>query len=154
LVLRIQTDYIDRELFYSTSTDEWITQMPEDNWCLILISNSNNEELIDRIISESISRNVGYICGVGTKHDYIHNQADIEFVKRDIGESEFPKPKYHIMTVGDEGLDEGLWFGLNLTFNGDVEIDKIQIIDTDCKWKGEILELINRFKEGYLPNDE
>jgi len=152
--LKIQTDYIDRELYYSTTKEEWQTQIPTDNWCLILISNSENEKEIDEIIRASISNNVGYICGIGIKHDYIHNQADEEYVLRDIGKSIYPKPKYHIITVGDEELDEGIWYGLNLTFNGDVEISKIQIIDTDCKWKTEIERLIAKFKEGYLPNEE
>ncbi|MBK8504652.1 MAG: hypothetical protein IPL46_22055 [Saprospiraceae bacterium] len=152
--LRIQTDYIDRELYYSTSKDEWESQMPNNNWCLILISNLDNEVLIDEIISKSITNNVGYICGIGQNHVYIHNQADNEYVERDIGESEFPKSKYHIMTVGDEDLDEGIWFGLNLSFNGEVDIDKIHIIDTDCKWEDEIVKLISRFKEGYLPNED
>lgn len=152
--MKIQTNYIGRELYYSTTKDEWQSQIPNDNWCLILISNSENEKEIDEIISASISNNVGYICGIGTKHDYIHNQADQEYVLRDIGESIYPEPKYNIMTVGDEELDEGIWCGLNLTFNGNVEISKIQIIDTDCKWKTEIEKLITKFKEGYLPNEE
>jgi hypothetical protein len=152
--LRIKTDYIDRELYYSTSESEWEKQLPYDNWCLILISNSNDEKILDKIISKSITNNVEYICGIGTKHDYIHNQADSDYVMRDIGESKHPKPKYHIMTVGDEELDEGIWFGLNLAFNEDVEINKIHIIDTDCKWKNEIEKLITKFKEGYLPNEE
>lgn len=152
--MRIKTDYIDRELYYSTTKNEWEKQIPTDNWCLILISNSNNEKVIDEIISKSITNNVGYICGIGTKHDYIHNQADSEYLIRDIGESNHPKPKYHIMTVGDEELDEGIWYGLNLTFNGDIEINKIYIIDTDCTWEKEIEELITKFKEGYLPKEE
>lgn len=152
--MKILTNYIDRELNYFTSNEEWEKQIPKDNWCLILISNSNNDQLIDKIISKSISNNVGYICGIGSKHDYIHNQADLEYALRDIGESKHPKPKYQIMTVGDDGLEEGIWFGLNLTFNGDVEINKIHIIDTDCKWKNEIVELIAKFKEGYLPEEK
>lgn len=152
--MRIETDYIGRELNDSTSKSEWGKQMPIDNWCLILISNSNDEEILDKIISKSITNNVGYICGIGSNHDYIHNQADSEYVMRDIGESEYPKPKYHIMTVGDLELDEGIWFGLNLTFQDEVKIDNIYIVDVDCKWENEIKSLITRFKEGYLPNEE
>jgi len=152
--MKIETDYITRTLYYSTIQDDWLKILPKDNWCLIIISNNDNEQVIDKIISESISNNVAYICGIGKKHDYIHNQADSEYVIRDIGESEHPKPKYHIITVGDEYLDEGLWFGLNLTFNGDIEIDRIQIVDTDCKWKNEIEKLLRKFKEGYLPDEE
>jgi len=152
--LRILTNYIERQLFYSTSDEEWSTKIPKDKWCLILISNTNNEKQIDEIISESISNNVGYICGIGKTHNYIHNQADIEFVNRDIGESKFSKPKYHIMTVGGEDFEEGIWFGLMNTFNGEVEIDKILIIDTDCNWKPELLNLIKKFENGYLPDNE
>jgi hypothetical protein len=150
--MKINTDYIQRELHYLTINEEWQSQLPNDNWCLILISNLENEQLIDEIISKSITNNVGYICGIGIKHDYIHNEADSEYVLRDIGESKNPKPKYHIMTVGDEDLDEGIWFGLNLTFHNESEMDKINIIDTDCKWKTEIEKLITRYKEGHLPD--
>lgn len=152
--MKISSNYIQRKLFYSTSREDWKTVLPKDNWCLILISNRNNEKLLDDIISESISSNVGYICGIGTKHNYIHNQADIEYVDRDIGESKYPKPKYHIMTVGDEDFEEGIWFGLMNTFNSDVEIDEILIIDTDCSWKEELLSLIIKFENGYLPDNE
>ena len=152
--MRIQTDYIDKELYYFHSNEDWRSHMPEDNWCLILISNTGNEGLLNEIIDESISRNVGYICGIGNKHEYIHDQADEEFVIRDIGESENPKPKYHIITVSDKELDEGLWFGLNLTFNEEVEIRIIYIIDTDDTWREEIVNLIGRFKEGFLPNEK
>jgi hypothetical protein len=152
--LKIHTNFIHRKLFYSTSDEDWQAELPKDNWCLILISNTNNEKLIDNILSESISNNVGYICGIGIKPNYIHNQADIEFVKRDIGDSKYPQPKYYIMTVGDEDFEEGIWFGLMNTFNGDVEIDKIQIIDTDCTWKSELLILLDKFEHGYLPKNE
>ena len=103
--MRIRTDYIDREIYYSTSKNEWQKLIPNDNWCLILISNSDNEQMIDEMISESITNNVGYICGIGTKHEYIHEQADNEYVIRDIGESNLSKPKYHIMTFGDGTLE-------------------------------------------------
>lgn len=151
--MKFTTDYIERELFYLTTDEDWQSQIPKDNWSLILISNLENEKVIDEIISVAISKNVGYVCGIGTQHDYIHNQTDSEYVLRDIGESKFSKPKYHIITVGDEDFEEGMWFGLNLTFHGDIEIDKIQIIDTDCQWKEEIEKLIKRFKEGYLPDE-
>jgi len=152
--LKITTSYIDRELFYLTSEEDWQSQIPTDNWCLILISNSENQKVIDRIISASISNNVGYVCGIGTKHDYIHTETDSEYALRDIGESKFPRPKYHVLTVGDEDFDEGMWFGLNLTFNRDVEIHKILIIDTDCKGKEVIEKLIGKFEEGYLPDEK
>lgn len=152
--MRIFTNYIKRELFYSTIEENWKDEIPNDNWCLILIANKTTEELINEIISESITNNVGYVCGIGTMHNYIHNKTDMEYVIRDLGESKLSKPKYHIMTVGDEDFEEGIWFGLMCTFNGDVEIDKIQIVDVDCKWKNQITQLIKKFEEGYLPDNE
>lgn len=152
--MKIETNYITRNLNYVTIQEDWLNVLPKDKWCLILISNNNNEKLIDEIIVKSISNNVGYICGIGSKHNYIHNQADNEYVNRDLGESKFPKPKYHIMTVGGEDFEEEIWFGLMNTFNGDVEIDEILIIDTDCTWKLELLSLIRKFEDGYLPDNE
>ena len=152
--MRILTNYIDRALYYLTTNNDWTTLIPDDNWCLILISNLENEQLLDKIISSSISNNVGYICGIGTKHNYIHNQADVDYISRDTGESKLPKPKYHIMTVGDEDFEEGIWFGLMNTLNDDVEIDKIFIIDTDCTWRQKLINLIKKFESGYLPHSE
>jgi len=151
--LKFLADYKKRDLFYSTLKNEWEQQMPTDNWCLVLISNSNNEKTIDKVISKSITNNVCYIVGIGTQQDYIHNQADTEYVMRDIGQSNFPQPKYHVITVGEKDLDEGIWYSLNLTFKGDTEINKIQIIDLDCKWKNEIVKLLTKFKEDNTPNN-
>ena len=152
--MKIETSYIEREVNYFTTNEEWEENLPLNNWCLVLIANETDELLIDEIICKSITNNVGYICGIGLKHDYIHFQSDNEYVLRDIGESTYPKPSHHIMTVGDEDFEEGIWFGLMCTFNGDVEIDKITIIDTDCKWKDELIKLIRKFEEGYLPENE
>lgn len=152
--MKIQTSYIDREISYLTVKDNWRKQLPDDNWCLVLIANKVDEKLLDEIIEIAVSNNVGYICGIGEMHDYIHNQSDSEYVMREIGESKFKKPKYHIMTVGDDDFEEGIWYGLMCTFSGEVAIDKIQILDADCTWKDKLKKLIKKFEEGYLPENE
>lgn len=151
--MRIESKYIERELIFCTTNEKWETFLPLDNWCLVLIANEADELILDEIIQKSISNSVGYICGIGMKYDYIHKQSDNEYILRDIGQSNLSKPKYHIMTFGEEDFEEGIWFGLMCTFNRDVEIDKIIIIDTDCKWKSELINLIKKFEEGYLPEN-
>jgi len=150
--LKIQTNYIKRELHFTDVDCDWKSELLEDNWCLILIANSSDQNLLDEIISDAISNNVGYICGIGKQHDYIHEESDLECVLRDVGESVYEKTKHLVMTTGNENLEEGLWFGLNCTFNDEVEIEKILIVDSDNKWLPTIEELLQRFTEGYIPD--
>lgn len=152
--MKINIDYTDRELYYSSVDLDWRAELPNDNWCLILIANMTQHKLIDEVICESLTRNVGYICGIGKEHDYIHDIADEEYVSREIGISNFDKPKYVVMTSGLLDFEEGLWFGLNLTLTDEVDIIRTHIIDIDCKWKNEIENLIVKFKTGYIPMEE
>ncbi len=55
------------------------------------------------------------------------------------------------MTAGEEDFEEGIWFGLNLTFNSETEINEILILDIAKKYKSRTLDLIRKFENGYLP---
>lgn len=151
----IETDITNRKISYVEfdTTKNWIIDFPTDNWCLILIADEKKSTYFDEIIRKSIDRNVGYICGVGKQHDLIHEMADEVLVFREVDIDDYYLPKHSIMTVGDEDFENGIWFGLNLTFNNETEINEIVILDLTKKAYPKLTELINKMENGYLPTD-
>ena len=152
----INTKITDRKISfveYDTSKN-WIEKIPSDNWCLIIIADEKKQNYFDEIIRKSIDRNVGYICGVGKQHDLIHEMADEEIVFREVDIDDYYLPKHCIMTVGDEDFENGIWFGLNLTFNPETEINEIVILDLTKKAFSKTTELIKKMENGYLPQEK
>ncbi len=151
----INTKITDRKISfeeYDTSKN-WIEKIPSDNWCLIIIADEKEQNYFDEIIIKSIDRNVGYICGVGKQHDLIHEKAYEEIVFREVDIDDYYLPKHCIMTVGDEDFEKGIWFGLNLTFNPETEINEIVILDLTKKPFSKTIELIKKMENGYLPQE-
>jgi hypothetical protein len=151
----IITNAISRNLnFVQFDTSKnWIEKFPTKNWCLIIIANEKNNNYFDEIIRKSIDRDVGYISAIGEQHDLIHNMANEEISFRDVDIENHYLPEHCIMTVGDEDFENGLWFGLNLTFNDGSEIKEIVILDVTKKAYNKTIELIRKFENGYLPPD-
>jgi hypothetical protein len=152
----IKTKITDRKISfveYDTSKN-WIANFPKKNWCLIIIADEKKQNYFDEIIRKSIDRNVGYICGVGKQHDLIHEMADEEIVFREVDIDDYYLPKHCIMTVGDKDFENGIWFGLNLTFNNETEINEIIILDLTNKAYLKLMELIFKMEKGYLPPEK
>jgi hypothetical protein len=153
---KINTDITNRKISfveYDTSKN-WIANFPNNNWCLIIIADEKKSNYFDEIIRKSIDRNVGYICGVGKQHNLIHEMADEEIVFREIDIDDYYLPKHCIMTVGDEDFENGIWFGLNLTFNPEIDINEIIILDLTKKAFTKTTELIIKLEKGYLPTEK
>ena len=152
----IQTNITDRKIRfveYDTAKN-WIKNFPTDNWCLIIIADEKQTRYFDEIIRKSINRNVGYICAIGKQQELIHDLADEEIVFRDVNIENRYLPNHTIMTVGDEDFEEGIWFGLNCTFNDESEIKEIVILDLTKDAYKPTVELIEKFEKGYLPPDK
>lgn len=152
----INTKITDRKISFVEydSSKNRIEKIPTDNWCLIIIADEKEQNYFEEIISKSIDRNVGYICGVGKQHDLIHNIADKEIVFREVNINDYYLPKHCIMTVGDEDFENGIWFGLKLTFNPETEINEIVILDLTKKAFSKTIELIKKMEKGYLPPEK
>ncbi len=151
----IQTNITSRRIGYVeyNTSKNWTTDFPSENWCLIIIADEKQPRYFDEIIRKSIDRDVGYICAIGKQQELIHALADEEIVFRNVDVENHYLPKHKIMTVGDEDFEEGIWFGLNCTFNDGSEIKEIVILDlTKTAYKSAI-ELIRKFEKGYLPPD-
>ena len=152
----IQTNITTRKIGfieYDTSKN-WIKYFPNENWCLIIIADIKQPKRFDEIIRESIDKDVGYICSIGKQQELIHNLADEEIVFRDVDIESHHLPSHTIITVGDEGLEEGIWFGLNCTFNNETEIKETIILDLTNAAYRPTIELIKKFENGYLPPDK
>ena len=150
---KIETDITDRTIKFVEfdTAKNWISDFPTNNWCLIIIADEKQTNYFDEIIRKSIDRNVGYICGVGKQADLIHNMADEEIEFRDVDIDDHYLPMHVIMTVGDLDFENGIWFGLHLTFNSETEINEIIIVDVTKKAFDKTTELIKKFETGYLP---
>ena len=79
--------------------------------------------------------------------------ADKEIGLRDVDIDNHYLPEHVIMTVGDEDFENGIWFGLNLTFNSETDINEIVVLDVTKKAFEKTTELIKKLENGYLPAD-
>lgn len=136
---------------YDTSKN-WIADFPTENWCLIIIAVEENKKYLDEIIRKAIDKNVAYIHGIGEIHDLIHDLADEEIVIREV--ENLYLPKHLIMTTGDEDFENGIWFGAYSTHNEETEINQVVILDVTKKAFEKTAELIKKFEQGYLPEDD
>ena len=138
---------------YSTDSD-WAKELPNSNWCAIILTEEYFELCFKEVISKIADNNVGYVVSIGPYGNLIENWTDLEFVDRDIDPDRTAMP-HHVMTISDEDFEEGLWSGLNITFSPDTEILELIIIDltSNPKSLSDIKDLLQKFKEGYLPPD-
>jgi len=152
----IETDITNRKINFVEfdTAKNWIADFPTKNWCLIIIATEKKQNYFDEIIRKSIDKNVGYICGVGKQHDLIHEMADEEIVFREVDIDDYYLPKHCIMTVGNDDFENGIWFGLNMTFNPETEIDEIVILDLTKKAFAKTTELVRKIENGYLPAEK
>ena len=130
----------------------WISDFPNKNWCLIIIADEKNTNYFDEIIRKSIDKNVGYICGVGKQNELIHKMADEEIEFRNVDIDNYYLPEHVIMTIGEKDFDNGIWFGLNLTYNSETDINEIIILDVTKNALSKTIELIDKFEKGYFPD--
>ena len=129
----------------------WIAEFPTENWCLVIIAEEEKRNYFDEIIRKAIDRNVGYIYSVGKQHDLIHDMADDELLIRDI--ENLPLPKHIVMTAGEEDFENGIWCGINITYQDETEMNQIIILDVTRKAFEKTAKLVREFELGYLPED-
>ena len=134
---------------YDESID-WRKTLPDGNWSLTVIADKPDPKIKD-LIRIAIDNNTGYICGVGKEQGFVELIADSEIVERKITGAYLPG--HLIFTVGDEEFEDGIWYSLYLTHNGDTEIKKIVFVDFTGKAYPKFIELIGKLENGYLPPD-
>ena len=76
--------------------------------------------------------------------------ADEEIIFREVDVENLYLPKHSIVTIGNSDFENGIWEGIYISFNGDVEIKKVVILDVENKYFDEIKNLIEKFNEDYI----
>lgn len=133
------------------TSKNWIAEFPNENWCLVIIAEEENRKYFDEIIRKAIDRNVGYIFSVGKQYDYIHDMADDELLIREI-ENHY-LPKHIVMTAGIEDFENGIWCGINITYQDETEMDQVIILDVTKNALVKTMKLVKKFEAGYVPED-
>lgn len=154
--MRKLAEILDRKILFEEfdTSKNWISDFPKENWCLIIIAEEENKNYFQEIIQKSIERNVGYIFSVGKQHELIHDKADDEIIFREVDIDNHYLPKHSIMTAGNADFEYGLWEGIYITYNNEIEIDQVVILDVTRKAYSKTYELISKFELGYLPEKQ
>ena len=147
------TEINNREIQFVefNTSEDWVENFPNENWCLVIIAEEKNTNYFDEIIRKSIDRNVGYIFSVGNQHDFIHDLADEILLIRDF--ENLYLPNHIVMTAGDKDFENGIWSGISITHQDETEINQIIILDVARKYLNRTTELIKKFENGYIPED-
>lgn len=150
--IKVDPKYTYRKINYIkfNTTENWKDLLPKKDWSLVVIADDLQKSYLDLILRKGIENNVGYIHSIGEQHDLIHNMADEEIVFRYVDIEDHYLPKHMIPTTGNDDFEEGLWYGVNQTFNDDTENKEIVIVDFTENSFDKINSLIKRFESGYL----
>lgn len=144
---------LEKEIYYSQFSTEinWIKEFPIENWAIIIIADEKKSNYFKEIVNKIIEKNVAYITSVGKQSNFIHELADEEIVFREVDIENLYLPKHSIITIGNKDFENGIWEGIYISLNEDVEIKKVVILDVERKYFDEIKNLIDKFNEDYIP---
>ena len=146
-------EILDRKILFEEfdTSKNWISDFPNENWCLIIIAEEENKNYFQEIIRKTIERNVGYIFSVGKQHELIHYMADEEIIFREVDIENHYLPKHSIMTAGDEDFENGVSQGIYITYQSEIQINQVVILDVTRQAFSKTYELVSKFESGYLP---
>lgn len=147
---------LNKEIYYSQfSTDgNWIKKFPEENWAIIIIADEKNLNYFSEIINKCINKNVAFITSVGNQSNLIHDLADEEIIFREVDIEKLYLPKHPIITIANEDFENGIWEGVYISLNEEVEIKKVVILDVEKKYLDDIKNITDKFKKGYIPKND
>lgn len=147
---------LKKEIYYSQFSTErnWTKDFPEENWAIIIIAYQKNLNYFREIINKCINRNVAFITSVGNQSDFIHDLADEEIIFREVDVEKLYLPKHPIITVANEDFENGIWEGVYISLNEEVEIKKVVILDVEKKYLEKIKNITEKFKNGYIPKND
>ncbi len=147
----------EREVLYQKHDLEinWSEFLPDSNWLFVGLVESDNSNILDEIARKMIDKNVCYACCIGTFGEKMHDLIDENLVIRETEIEKLHLPNHQVMTTWHKDIPDGLWFASYSAFHETELIEKIFCLDIgkDSK-KVEIVELIDKFNKGYIPEDE
>lgn len=148
-----------RKIYYvqRRNNSGWKSSLPKKDWIAFTISNKEDEELIPPVVNICLDKNVLYVCNAGEfgsqAEDYFLEEIGWRGVQlREINEDyDFGTP----MTSAHKNFGEGFWFAGVVASDRDKVMDKVVCIDfTKRKVKNNLIELIDKINNDWLPNDD
>jgi hypothetical protein len=147
----------NREIFYQKLDTEinWTQSLPDNNWLIVALAESDNSNILDEIARKVIDKDVCYACCIGTFGEELHDLIDETLVSREVEIENLHVPTHLVMTTWHKDVSNGLWFAIYSAFHETQSITKIICLDigNDSR-KIEIEELIEKFKNGFIPEDD
>ena len=125
------------------------------NWLFVSLVETENSNILDEIARKIIDNDVCYACCIGTSGEKLHDLIDENLVIRETEIEKLYLPNHQVMTTWHKDTAEGLWFASYSAFHETELIEKIFCLDIGKNSKKvEIVELIDKFNKGYIPEDE
>ena len=154
----------NRQIFYTNVRVDlhWFEKLPSSNWLAFTIADDADQELLNETTIKCLDSNVLYTCSAGQLGSDTEDYFDSEIVLRQVQiEERTGKPQnYDIspMTTFHKNFGEGFWFATTVAnataYDEYIPIDKLVCIDmTQQGVKNNLLELINKIQNGWLPSD-
>lgn len=132
----------------------WSKELPISNWLLVAIVELDNTSILDEIARKVIDKDVCYACCTGTFGEKMHDLIDENLVIRETEIEELHFPNHQVMTIWHKDTVEGLWFAAYSSFHETELIERIVCLDIGKDSNKEaIVELIDKFKSGYIPDN-
>jgi hypothetical protein len=145
----------ERIVFYQKYNENisWDKDLPNENWLVFAIVSNIKKTELSEISKKLIDNNVCYACCTREQNELLHDTIDDNIVVREI-ERGYP-PSVDIMTTWHADVENGLWFSIYAAHNEQVQIDTIVCLNArESDLEGDLLNLLEMFKQGYLPADE
>lgn len=147
----------NREILYQKHDLDinWSKYLPDSKWLLAAFVEIDDTNILDEIARKVIDRDVCYACCIEAFGEKMHDIIDENLVIREVEIEKLHLPKHQVMTTWHKNITNGLWFATFSAFHETEPIEKIFCLDIgkDSK-KEDVLKLIDKFNNGFIPEDE
>ena len=153
--------HYDRETYYFDLNLDKIETLPDSNWICFMIANeqieTDQEKRLRDFLRFSIDRDLLEFIGQGHFGGFLHLSIDEIITDLEINHNH---PEVELTTTGDNdtNFDNGFWECFGATALPDrADYDNLKIICVtldNTNYKVNLRQLIDRFNEGYLPEND
>jgi len=151
-------EYNERLIYYQWIADSnWDIALPDDNWLVMPVGHTRDYDLIKKISSVCLDKNVNYLCALGLECEMIHDVFDQTMIDQRIKKGlSIDSPDDFInepLTTWHNDIGEGVWFALTSAFNDYKDINFVVCLDlTDKGEKDCFVDMITKINNGWLPD--
>lgn len=150
-----------RKIYYVQvrNNPEWKSKLPNNDWVAFTIANKEYEEMAPVVVNTCIDNNISYACCAGNLASraevYFDEELSWRSIDNEVQRKEKSDDKNSLMTTAHRNLAEGFWFASVVANDNNFDIDKVVCIDmTKLKVRNELLDLIGKINNGWLPEDK